>query len=103
MHFQYFFTPFKIGKFYRDSPVKTSRAQKRRIQCVRSVCCRKYYNTFRRIKTVHFCKELIQCLLPFIISCHSVAVTFLADRIDLIDKYNTRGFLICLFKQITHF
>ena len=104
MYLQNLLTALKIRKFYRNSSVKTSRTKKCRVKRIRTVCCRKNYHAFGSIKAIHFCKELIQSLFTFIIAtCKSSSITFLTNCINLINKYNTWCFFICLFKKITYF
>src|SRR5699024_1575402 len=52
--------------------------------------------------TIHLCQQLVQCLLTLVISTESLSVSLLSDGIDLIDKYNTGRFFICLLEQVTH-
>ena len=102
MNLQDFLTPLKIRKLNRDPSVKTSRTKKCRVKGIRSVGSCQDHNTLGTVKTVHLCQKLVQCLLTLIVSAaHSGAVTFLADRIDLINKYDTWCLLIGLFKKIT--
>ena len=104
MNFQNFFSTLQIRKFYRNTAVKTSRTEKCRIQWIRTVGCCQDYNTLRSIKSIHFCKELVQGLLSLVITaCKTGTVTFLANCINFINKYNTRSLLICLFEKISYF
>ena len=103
MDLQDFLTPLKIRKLNRDPSVKTSRTKKCRVKGIRSVGSCQDHNTLGTVKTIHLCQKLVQCLFTLIVSAaHSGAVTFLADGIDLINKYNTWCFLLGLFKKITY-
>ena len=94
------FSSLKIRQFYRHPAVKSSRTGKRRIQTFRTVGSRQDHNSGIFFKAVHLCKELVQCLFPFVVtSCTSI--TFLANGVDLIDKYDTRSFFFSLFEKIT--
>ena len=102
MNLEDFLTSQKIRKFYRNPSVKTSRTKKGRIKRIRTVCRCKDHDTLGSVKAIHLCQKLVQCLLAFIITaCKSCAVTLLTNRIDLIDKDNTRCLLIGLLKKIT--
>ena len=102
MDFQDFLTPLQIRKFHRDTPVKTSRTEQRRIQGIRTVGCRQDHNTFGAVKSIHLGQKLVQCLLTLIVAA-DVAVTLLSNGINLINKYDTGCFFISLLKQITYF
>ena len=103
MDFQDFLTSFQIRKFYRNTSVKTTWTQEGRVQGIRTVGSSQDHNSLGAVKSIHLCKQLVQSLLTFIVStCEASAVTFLTNGINLINKYNTRCLLICLFKQITN-
>ena len=99
MYFQDLHAAFQIRFVHDDPPVKTSRTQKRRIQDLRTVRCRQDQETFIRIKSVHLRKELVKCLFSLVISAEG-RITGLSYRIDLIDKYDTWGLLLCLLEKI---
>ena len=100
MNFQNRCTSFQIRKFYRNTSVKTSRTSQRRVKRFRSIGgCKDDYSVIS-LKTIHLCKKLIQCLFTFIISTCHLPITFLADGINLINKYNTWGLFLGLFKKI---
>ena len=102
MDFQDLFTAFQVRQLYRNTPVETARSCKRRVQGFRTVRRCQDDDAVVCLKSIHLCKELVQGLLSLVISSDS-SVTFLSDRINLIDKYNTRRFLLRLFEKITHF
>ena len=68
MYFQDINTSLEIWLIYDDTSVKSSRTEKRRIQDLRTVRGRKKQKTFITVKSIHLCKELIQCLFSFIIA-----------------------------------
>ena len=84
-----------------DPSVKAARTKQCRIQNFRSVRRRQNEKSFLRVKSVHFSQQLVECLFTFIIAAQCV-VTALTDRVDLIDKDDTRGNRLCLLEQITH-
>ena len=100
--FQNIDTPLQIRLIYNNASVKTSRTKKRLIENLWTVRCCQYEESLRCIKSVHLSQKLVQRLLTLIVSAAVPAVTALADRIDLINKGNTRCILLSLFKQITH-
>ena len=102
MNLQDLFSSLQIRQFHRDSPVKTSRTKEGRIQGIRTVGRCQDDNTFRTVKSIHLGQQLVQCLLSLIVAA-DIAVTLFTDRINLIDKYDTRCFFVRLFEQVTHF
>ena len=98
MDFQNCLTAFQIRQLYRNPAVKTSRTKQRRIEGFRTVGRRENDNTLLAVKTIHLSQKLVQRLLALVIAAHAGAVTLLTNRIDLVDKYDTRRFFIGLFK-----
>ena len=103
MYFKDCFTAFKIRKFHRYTAVKTSRTGQCRVKRFRTVGRCQNDNTIVSSKTIHLCKKLVQSLLTFIIATCHLTVTFLADGIDFVDKYDTRSLFFCLAEKITDF
>ena len=101
MYLQDIYTSLKIRLVNDDTAVKTSRTKQCLIEHFRPVGRCQYQQSARRIETIHLRKQLIQCLLTLIISSSVPAVTALSDRIDLIDKDDTRCVFLCFLKQIT--
>ena len=103
MYFKDCLTSLKIRQFHRNTTVKTSRTGKCRVKGFRTVGRCQNDNTIVSFKSIHLRKQLVQCLLTFIISTCHLAITFLSDSINFINKYDTRCFFLCLFKEITDF
>ena len=101
MNLQDRFPALEIRQFYRHSPVKTSWSGQCRVQGFRTVGCCQDDHTIISLKSIHLSKQLVQSLLPFIISTH-LTITFFTDSIDLINEYNTRSLFLCLLKQVTY-
>ena len=102
MHLQDLFTSLQVRQFYRNTTVKTSRSEQCRIQRFRPVGCRQNHHTIIAFKSIHFCQQLIQCLLSFIIAAH-LSVTLFSYGINLINKNDTRCLFLRLTEQITYF
>ena len=102
MDLEDFFPPLQIRQFYRYTAVKTPGTGQCRIKRFRTVGSRQNNDTAVSLKTIHFRQKLIQSLLPFIIAAHTAGISLLSDRINLIDKNNTRSFFLCLFKEVTN-
>ena len=91
--------------------IKTTSTKESRIQDIHTVGSSKDGNAIARFEAIHFDKDLIECLFSFIIGSAEFLViriiviiltytftAFFTDRINLIDKYNTRSILSCLGK-----
>ena len=103
MYLKDILTPLKIRKLHRNSPVETSGPCQRRVQRFRTVGCCQNDDAVVSFKAVHLRKQLIQCLLPLIVSAVIAAAgAFSADRINFINKNNTGSLFLCLLEQITH-
>ena len=88
---QNIFSSFEIRAVYDHSAVKTSRTQKcQSPEPPDGSLPARIMHTFGGIKTIHLRKQLVQCLFTLVVSAAITAVTALTDRIDLIDKNNTR-------------
>ena len=90
----------QVRKLHGNAPVKSSRTGQRRVQGFGAVCRRQYDDAVVLLKTVHLREQLVQSLFALVISSDIAAISLLTDGIDLIDKDDTGGFFLCLFKQI---
>ena len=101
MYFKDLLPALQIGKLHRNAAVKTPRSGQCRVKRFGTVCRSQDNDACIALKSIHFCQELIERLFAFVISS-DLTVTLFTDRIDLVDEYNTRSFLLCLFEQISH-
>ena len=95
------FAPLQIGELYRNTPVKAPRTGQCRVQAVRLVGGRENDNAIVSFKSVHLGQQLVQSLFALIVAS-VLATTLFPDRIDFIDKHNTRSLFLGLFKQVTY-
>ena len=102
MHPQNRLSAGNIRQFEWNAPVKTPWPQQRFVKNFRFVRCRQDHHAFFRGKTVHFIQQLVERLVPLIISGDSRQVTALADRIDFINEDDAGGFCLGLIEQISH-
>ena len=93
------FSSLQIRKFHRYSPVKPSRSRQCWIQGIRTVGRRQNNDAVVSFESVHLRQQLIQGLLPLIVSAN-LAVSLFTDGIDLVDKNNARRLLLRLLEQI---
>ncbi len=102
MYFQDFHTPFEIRLIHNDPPVETSRAKQRLIQNLRSVSRRQNNNAALSVKSVHLGKQLVQRLLPLLISAAVLGIPASSDRVNLIDEHDTGRILLRFPEQVSH-
>ena len=101
MHLQDLFTSLQVRKFHGHPSVKPAGTEQSRIQRFRTVGGRQNDNARISFKSIHFRQQLVQGLFAFVVSA-VLAVTLLADGVDLIDEYDTGSLLLCLPEQVTH-
>ena len=102
MYLQDVHTALHVRKLHRNSPVKTSRPQEGGIQLVGLVGGCQHDDALRTVKAVHLRKELIQGLLPFVVSSVAAPASLLADGVDLVDEDDTGGFFLRLLKKVPY-
>ena len=102
MHFKDFTTSLNIRTANANLTVETARTKDCRIKNIHTVCSCHNNDALIDTKTIHLYKQLIQCLLTFIVAAAETCSTFSCYRIDLINKNNTRCVLLGIFKKITH-
>ena len=102
MYLQNTHTAFQIRPLHNHPPVKTARTQKRRVQNLRPVGGSQNQDSLGGIKSVHLRQQLVQGLLPLVISAAVPAVTAFSNGIHLVDKDNTGGIFLGLLKEVTN-
>ena len=100
VHLQDLHSSLQVRPVHNDTPVKTPRTKKGRIQYLGTVGSRQDQKTTFGIEAIHLCKKLVQSLLSLVISAAIMGIPGLADGIDLIDKNDTGSILFCFFKKI---
>ena len=101
MHFDDLFTSLDIRQSDDDLSVKSARSEQRRVQNVRTVGRRQNDDAGILREAVHFNQQLIERLFSFIMTAADARTALAADRIDLIDKDNTRRILFGLVEQVS--
>src|SRR6056297_2783937 len=81
-------------------PVKSPRSEQSRVQYVRPVGGGNQDNTFVGLESVHFYQQLIQGLLPFIMTAAQASPPMSAHGVYLVNIYNTGRVLLPLNKQV---
>ena len=102
MDFQNVLTALCIRSIHGNLAVKTTGAQQCRIQYIRPVGGSHHDNTAVGAKAVHLYQQLVQGLLPLIITAAGAGTSVTAHSINLINEYNGRCLLLGLLKQVAH-
>ena len=103
MHLQDGFAPFQVRKLHGDTAVKTAGPGQGRIQRFRPVGCRQNDDAGIAVEAVHLRQELVERLLPLVISAHATAAAaLLSDGVDFVDKDDAGRFLLGLAEQVAH-
>src|SRR6516162_9287127 len=98
MHRQNLLSSPLVGPIDQDLPVKAAGAQQRRIQHFGPVSRAKQYQAARRVKTVEFGEELVQCLVFFVMPAADISAAGAAERIELVDEDDRRRVLARLLE-----
>src|SRR3989441_2966301 len=103
MNAQNGFAPTSFRQIHRDLPVETPWSQQGRIEHVRAVRGGKDDNSLMGLEAIQLHQQLLQRLFPFIIAGESRCSTARSpNRVDFIDKDDTRSVLLGLLKEIAH-
>ena len=92
----------QVGRIDDDLAVKPSRPQERGIQDVRTIGRGQEDNSRGRVKAVHLDKQLVQRLLPFIMTSAKPGAAMTAYRIQLVDEDDTGSLALGLLKEISY-
>ena len=80
--------------------VKSARPQNRRVENIHAVRRRHDDDALIDSETIHLNQELVERLLSLIVTAAHAGTTLSGNRIDLIDKDNTRGIFLGFLKQV---
>ena len=86
MDFQDLLPALDVGKAHVDLTVEPSGTKERRVQNVRAVGGSQDHYAFVGSKAVHLHQELVQCLLPLVVSAAHACAALAAHGVDLVDK-----------------
>ena len=95
-------TTLHIGQRHDDLTVETTGPQQGRIEDVGPVRGRYQDYPFVRFKTIHLDEELIQGLLPLVVSASQTCAAVTSDGVDFIDEDDAGGVLLALGEEIPH-
>ena len=96
------FAPFLVWIINNNLPVKSARAEKRRVENIGAVRCGNHDNSLIRAEAVHFNKQLIKSLLAFIVTAAQACTALAADCVNFVNKNNCRKIFACLLKKVSH-
>jgi hypothetical protein len=100
VHAKNLLSPANVRQRNNHLTIKAAGAEQRRIKNVRPVGCRNHDNAGNAFKAVHLDEQLVECLLPFIISAAKTCTTLTTDSINFINEDNARSLLLCLLEHI---
>ena len=95
-------TALHVGVANLNLAVKTARTQQRWIKHVRTVGCGDDDDAFIGFKTIHFHKQLVQCLLTFIVAAAEAGTTVATDSVDFVDEDDARCAFLGLLEHVAH-
>lgn len=102
MHHEYLLPALYIRQINLNKPIKSSRTGESWIQDIFLVSSSKDNHIWIRLKTIHLDKQLIQCVISFVIASTKASRSFLPDCIDLVNEDNGWGCFSGLCEQIAH-
>ncbi len=102
MHFQNSFSSSHIRAIHNDLSVKPAWTKQCMIQYIGAIRGGKQNHAIVGLESVHFDKQLIQCLLPFIVSASQSGSSMTAHCIDLINENDAWSIFFALFKKIAN-
>src|SRR4051794_34048724 len=102
MNLQNLLTTADIRSRNHHTAVKTAWTQESRIEHVRAVGGSHQDHAFIGLKSIHLHQQLVEGLLTFVVSATQACAAMTADRIDFVDKDDTRRVLLALFKQVAN-
>ena len=97
-----FFTTLQVGELHRHTAVKTTGTGQCRIQGFGTVGCCQNDDAVVAFEAVHFCQQLIQGLLPFIVAAQVAAFTLLTDGVNFINEHDAGCLFLGLLEQVTN-
>src|SRR5208283_4454673 len=102
MNTQNSFSAPNVGFVDCNVPVETTRPQQCRIEYFGTVCRGHYDYSSPWIETVHLNQELVQCLLPFVMTSYRIQAARLSQRIQLVHKYDAGSVVLGLAEKIAN-
>ena len=101
MHLEDFLPPLEVRQFHRHPAVKAAGAGEGRVKGVGAVGGGEDDDPGVALEAVHFRQELVEGLLSFVIAAN-LAVTLLADSVNLVNEDNAGCLLLGLLEQVAH-
>ena len=96
------FAAANVRQRHDDLPVETPRAQQRGIEHIRPVGSGDDDDARVRLEAVHFHQELVQGLLPLVVTAAEARPAMSTHRIDLVDEHDAGRLLLRLFEHVPH-
>jgi len=88
VHLENLLSAANVRKTHNHLPIESSGTQQRRVEDIWPVGSRHDNDPIINLKAIHFDQQLVQSLLPFIMTAAETSATMTPDRIDLVDEDN---------------
>ena len=91
-----------VRERHNDLAIETPRAQQRWIEHIRPVGGGDDDDAGIRLEAVHFHEELVEGLLPLVVTAAETRAAMATDRIDLVNEHYARRLFLRLFEHVPH-
>ncbi len=92
----------EVGRLDADLPVEPAGSQQRGVEDVGSVGRGDQDHPAAHVEAVHLHEQLVEGLLPLVVSAAHAGSAVPADGVDLVDEDDRRGVLLGLLEQVAH-
>ena len=100
--FQNLFPSPDVRPRHDDLPVEPSGAEEGRVENVGAVGGRHDYDALVRFEPVHLYEELVERLLPFVVSAAEPRTAVTPYGVELVDEYDAGGVALGLNEEVPH-
>ena len=98
VHFENALAPSEVGRVHHDLAVEPTRAQQRGVEHVGSVRGRNEDHAVVRLEAVHLDEELVERLLPLVVSAAQAGAAMPPHGVDLVDEDDAGRMSLSLFE-----
>ena len=100
--FKDFFTSLHVWKRNGDLAIKAAWTQEGRVEDIRAVCGCDDDDAFLSVEAVHLDEELVEGLLPFVVSAAHAVSAVATHGVNFINEHEAGSRFFPLFKHITN-
>ena len=102
MHVEDGAAALEVGAVDDDLAVEATRAQQRGVEDVGTVGGGDEDDAGSRVEAVHLDEQLVERLLPLVVTAAQAGAAVAADRVDLVDEDDRRRARLGLLEQVAH-